>query len=134
MRNIKGFLKDEAGWFIMDAVAMCFIVAAMAGILGMYRTGMYMRQASMMRAEAIQVAETQCAYLEEQAYTGTLPEGETGWRGRPEELNRGVVPVTVNTEIASFEGAMKQIQITVRWTLRGKEESFRLDRQICEHG
>ncbi len=134
MRNIKGILKGEEGWFIMDAIALCFIIGAMAGVLGLYRTGIYMRQSAMMRSEAIHLAETQCSYLEEQAYNGELPEGETGWRGRPDDLNHGVVPMTVRTDIVSFEPPMKQIIITVSWTLRGKEESFQLERRILEHG
>ena len=134
MRNIKGFLRKEGGWFIVDAVALCFILAAMAGMLGLFRTGMYMRQSAMLRAEAIHLAETQCAYLEEQAYTGTLPEGETGWRGRPDDLTHGVVPMAVHTDIATIEPSMKQIKITVTWILIGKEESFQLERLIWEHG
>lgn len=134
MKDIKVFLWEEGGWFIMDAVALCFIIGAMAGMFGMYRTEMYMRQTAIMRSEAIHLAETQCSYLEEQAYTGTLPEGETGWRGRPEDLNHRAIPMTVRTDIADFEPHVKQIIVTVIWTSRGKEESFQLERRIVDHG
>ncbi len=134
MKRSKFFMRDETGWFMLDAVALCFILMAMAGVLLLFRTGMNIRQAALVRSAAVHVAETQCACLEEQAYTGKLPEGDTGWRGRQEDLNQHGTSFEVITSVIPMETPMKRVTITVTWSLRGKEESFQLERRIREHG
>lgn len=118
----------------MDAVALCFILAALAGSLSMYRTTMHMRQSALMRISATHIAETQCSHLEEQAYAGKLPEGIVPWLGRPEDLSQNGRPLGIQTTITPLEPPMQHIHITVSWTLNGKEESVQLDRQLREHG
>ncbi len=134
MKRLKYCMRDESGWFMMDAVALCFILMAMAGALVLFRTEMGMRQSALARSAAVHVAETQCACLEEQAYTGNLPDGDMGWRGRQEDLTQHGTSFDVITSVIPMETPMKRVTITVTWNLGGKEESFQLERRIREHG
>ena len=134
MRYGKTFLREEHGWFLMDAAALCFLLAAFAGTLSMYCSSLHMRHSALMRTSAIHIAETQCSYLEEIAYSGKLPTGDVPWLGRPDDLSQDGIPMAVRTTVAPMEAPMQQVFIKVTWTLRGKEESVLLERQLREHG
>ncbi len=118
---------------MLDAVALSFILAALAGTLGMYQSAVSTRNAAAMRAAAVHIAETQCSYLEEQAYSGTIGTGSIEWLGTPEDLMQNGTPLNVQTYVTPIEAPMKQVNIQVSWTLRGKEESFRLERRLREN-
>ncbi len=133
--NKKNFImKEENGWFMMDAAALCFILMALAGTLGMYQSSLNSRNAAAMRMAAMHIAETQCSYLEEQAYSGCLSNGNIQWQGRPEDLTQNGIPMEVHTLITPGEEPLQQIEIKVTWNLKGKEESFLLERSVREHG
>ncbi len=127
-------MAGEYGYFLMDAVALCFVIAALIGALGIYRTTVHMRYSALMKTAAIHIAEIQCSHLEEAAYSGKLPEGDIPWLGRPEDLTQDGRSLTVQTTVTTPEPSMRQISIKVTWTLRGKEDSIRLERQLREHG
>ena len=134
MKHIKSFSQEEYGWFLMDAVALCIVLFTMVGALGMYRMSLNMRHSALMRTSATHLAETQCSYLEEQAYSGKLPEGDVPWLGRPEDLSQDGTPLQVKTTVTPMEPPMQQVSIQVSWTVHGKEESLRLERWLREHG
>ena len=134
MNKVLSFFRKEQGWFLMDTVVLCFLLAAFAGALGMYHSSLYSRHTALMRTSAIHIAETQCSYLEEQAYSGKLPEGDIPWLGRPDDLSQDGIPLEVQTTVAPLEPPMQQILIKVTWKLRGREESVQLERHVREHG
>ena len=133
MTSPKISFFNEQGWFLMDAVALGFILVALAGMLGMYRTTLCMRQSTLMRTAACHLAETQCSHLEEQAYAGRLPEGEVPWLGQPGDLSQNGISLTVETSILPLEPPMRQILIKVSWKLHGKEEFVRIERRLREY-
>ncbi len=118
---------------MLDAVALSFILTSLAGTLGMYYSAVNARNAAAMRAAAIHIAETQCSYLEEQAYSGRIETGNIQWLGVPEDLMQNGTPLEVQTLVTPMEEPMKQVDIEVTWTLKGKEENFRLERRLREN-
>ena len=120
--------KGERGFFLIDAVVLAAIVAAMAGSMGMYLLSTKVRQEEGIMRSAVYLADSQMAYLERLAYLGELDNGEIEWLGLPEDLRQHGTEYRVATEVASEGTSLQRARVTVSWEALGKQDKVELER------
>lgn len=122
--------RDEKGFFLMDILALCCLLAAVAGCLGAYRMSAQMRLGMAMRTTAIYLAEAQLGYLEEMAWHGHLGEDEYPWQGISEDLHQHGRDFNVRAVVKERQPNICRVEARAKWEAGGREEEISLERLI----
>ena len=122
--------KDERGFFLVDVLALCCIVAAFASCIGLFRMSAQMRHGAAMRVAATYLAETQIGCLEELAWHEALREDEYPWQGEPGDLHQQGADFNVRAFVRERHGDVCRVEAITQWTRDGRREEVALERLI----
>lgn len=127
--------SDQRGFALFSTVILTLITSVTAMILLNALPRVKNPQATL-KLTARYVAEEQFACLESMAASGNLNAGSYSFQGKPEDLtteNAGEsVPVkfTVDTQVSNAGGNVRNVKVTVSWTLDGEDFKLESERRI----
>ena len=125
MRRTKR--TEEAGWILLEAIALGLIVLGAAAAIGVFaRTALIEEQAAARMGAAL-LARGQLAAMEADLDRGRSLEGSST------ELVENNITYTVETEVVR-NGTFHDVRMRVSWRLGGRSEVAEFVRRMRAHG
>ena len=117
-------MKDgEKGFLLLETLVLAAVLVLMASALLLYRQGLRMEAQTRFEAAATFLAESEFAYLEYRAASGTLAEGASDVSGGGDFLLR--------TDIQRMEQAgAYRAAVTVAWQHGGRQHQQVYQRRV----
>ena len=118
--------RTEAGWILLEAVALGLIVLAAAAVLGIFARSALLEEQAAARMGAAFLARSMFSAMEADLDRGIPPKS-----GRS-EADGSDVPYTVQAAVAP-EGEFFDVRLRISWRVMGREESADFVRRLREH-
>ena len=104
------FRHDEAGFLLLDAVAIAIFLSMIATALGLYQHSARIRRETELKTSAIYIAQTQISNLKSRIASGENLAGDFEYLGESEDLNRHGIIFRVESRVESAANLPDQIE------------------------
>ena len=104
------FRHDEAGFLLLDAVAIAIFLSMIATALGLYQHSARIRRETELKTSAIYIAQTQISNLKSRIASGENIEGNFEYLGESEDLNRHGIIFRVESRVESAANLPEQVE------------------------
>lgn len=104
------FRHDEAGFLLLDAIAIAIFLSMTAAALGLYQHSARIRRETELKTSAIYIAQTQISNLKSRIASGENLAGDFEYLGESEDLNRHGIIFRVESRVESAANLPDQIE------------------------
>lgn len=118
--------SDEAGWVLLEAVALGMIVLATVAAVGIFARTALLREHAASRMEAALLARAQISVMEAALDQGTPPAGGTT------EVSSNRIPYHVETEVVRA-AEFYDVRMRISWQILGRRAQTEYVRRLRQH-
>ena len=125
-------LKDDKGFFLLEALLLCLVLMALSGVFSAYRLSEQMHADIKAHIAAIFLAQEQMAYVAEKGSEGKLSTGRLSWLGSEEALSLNRKNYEVYADVAALDAGtgICRVQVTAAWEQSGKARRVSFERMV----
>lgn len=122
--------QNERGYILAEVLAGSFLLVVLTGAIMLFKSAASMRSASIMRSEAMFLAQGELTYLEYENKLQGINVGKYAWLGDPSELTSNNADYEVAAVVTQKAKDEYIAEVTVSWDMASKKKQLVLGRSI----